>query len=55
MDSRSDKVAKDVYVKHLMKCGYTNVQIVSSPVDIMGYKNGQLFYFEIKSTNILIF
>lgn len=34
MDSRSDKVAKDVYVKHLMKCGYTNVQIVSSPVDI---------------------
>lgn len=50
MNDRSDIRAKQAYVEHLIKKGYIDVQIVNSPVDIIAYKNGQKYFFEIKAT-----
>lgn len=50
MNDRSDIRAKQAYVEYLMEHGYVDVQIVNSPVDIIAYKNGHKYFFEIKAT-----
>jgi Holliday junction resolvase len=47
---KSDAGAKAAYVRVLEKDGYENIQIKSSPSDIIATKNGETFYFEIKMT-----
>jgi len=51
MKDRSDKKAKESFVLHLAKSGYDNIQIVKEPSDIVAYKNGIKYYFEIKKTS----
>jgi len=48
---KSDISAKNAFSELLSKKGYTNIKIVSSPADIIAFKNGKLYYFEIKFTN----
>lgn len=50
MNDRSDIKAKEAYVNYLTEHGYVDVQIVHSPVDIIAYKNGVKYFFEIKAT-----
>jgi len=48
--SKSDKKAKDTYIKHLKSDGFKNVEIINSPSDISAEKNGETYFFEIKMT-----
>lgn len=48
--NKSDVKAKLAYKTYLENKGYENVEIVSSPSDIIAQKDGQTFYFEIKMT-----
>ncbi len=50
MNDRSDIKAKEAYVNYLIQQGYVDVQIVHLPVDIIAYKNGKKYFFEIKAT-----
>lgn len=50
MNDKSDIKAKEAYVNYLIQQGYGDVQIVHSPVDIIAYKNGKKYFFEIKAT-----
>lgn len=50
MESKSDKKAKEAFVKKLLKKGYDNAEIKSSPADIVAYKDGYEWFFEIKKT-----
>ena len=50
MSIKSDIKAKNAYIKHLEKNGFTNCRVESSPADIIAEKNGKVFYFEIKKT-----
>lgn len=47
---KSDKNAKEAFVEYLTERGYTEVQIVKAPSDIIAKKNGIQWYFEIKMT-----
>lgn len=47
---KSDKNAKEAFVEYLTERGYTEVQIVKAPSDIVAKKNGVQWYFEIKMT-----
>lgn len=47
---KSDKDAKLAFVEHLESKGFTEVQIVQSPSDIIAKKDGEQWYFEIKMT-----
>ena len=47
---KSDKDAKASFVQHLEENGFTDVQIVKAPSDIIAKKNGIQWYFEIKMT-----
>ena len=47
---KSDKDAKEAYIKKLQSEGYSNIKIISTPADIIASKNGLDFYFEIKKT-----
>lgn len=51
MKDRSDKQAKDAFVKHLTKEGYSDIKIVKSPADIIAFKDSVKYYFEIKKTS----
>jgi len=48
---KSDKKAKDAFVKDLAKRGYHDIKIVKEPADIIAKKDGEKFYFEIKKTS----
>lgn len=50
-NSRSDRAAKEEFVKELEKEGYEKVEIISTPVDIIAEKDGVKWYFEIKKTS----
>ena len=47
---KSDKDAKAAFVQHLVENGFTDVQIVQAPSDIIAKKDGVQWYFEIKMT-----
>ena len=47
---KSDKNAKEAFVEYLTERGYTEVQIVKAPSDIIAKKDGVQWYFEIKMT-----
>ena len=47
---KSDVAAKTAYISYLSRIGYEDARIVSSPSDIVAYKDGQQWYFEIKMT-----
>ena len=47
---KSDKDAKATFVAHLENRGFTDVQIVKAPSDIIAKKDGLQWYFEIKMT-----
>ena len=47
---KSDKDAKAAFVQHLEEKGFTDVQIVKAPSDIIAMKDGVQWYFEIKMT-----
>ena len=47
---KSDKNAKEAFVEYLTQRGYTEVQIVKAPSDIIAKKDGVQWYFEIKMT-----
>ncbi|MBR4844875.1 MAG: hypothetical protein IKU98_00465 [Bacteroidaceae bacterium] len=47
---KSDKDAKAAFVQHLEENGFTDVQIVKAPSDIIAKKDGVQWYFEIKMT-----
>ena len=47
---KSDKDAKAAFVQHLEERGFTDVQIVQAPSDIIAKKDGIQWYFEIKMT-----
>lgn len=49
-NSRSDVRAKKAFANHLSAMGYENVRLATRPADIIAEKNGQDWYFEIKST-----
>jgi hypothetical protein len=51
MKDRSDKAAKDAFVARLAEEGYRDIGIVKSPADIVAYKDGVGYYFEIKKTS----
>jgi hypothetical protein len=46
--SKSDKKAKDAYIKHLKSNGYENVEIINSPSDISAEKNGETYFLKSK-------
>ena len=48
---KSDKKAKDAFVNELLLRGYSDVKITKDPADIVAFKNGERFYFEIKKTS----
>lgn len=48
---KSDVDAKEAFVSLLIKRGYEDVRIASSPADIIAIKEGVKHYFEIKFTN----
>lgn len=48
--TKSDVKAKKEYCKYLQNNGYSNVSIVSIPVDIIAEKDGHVYFFEIKMT-----
>jgi hypothetical protein len=48
--SKSDKKAKEAYVKELVKQKYEKIEIVNFPSDIKAEKDGEVYYFEIKMT-----
>ena len=50
LNSKSDVIAKNAYMKKLKSQGYKNVRVTSKPSDIQATKDGKDFYFEIKST-----
>lgn len=50
MGNKSDVLAKEAYARKLREEGYDNVEIVPRPSDIIAYKNGEKYYFEIKKT-----
>lgn len=47
---KSDVAAKTAYISYLSRIGYEDARIVSSPSDIVAYKDGRQWYFEIKMT-----
>lgn len=47
--SKSDVPAKAAYVKELKNRGF-NTKVVNAPADIEAIKDGQVWYFEIKTT-----
>ena len=47
---KSDKDAKAAFVQHLEEKGFTDVQIVQAPSDIIAMKEGEQWFFEIKMT-----
>ena len=51
MNEKSDVKAKEEYVNVLKGRGYTNVQISSTPSDIIAFKSGKKYFFEIKVAN----
>ena len=48
---RSDVDAKDALSMHLSNNGYNKIEVVSSPSDIIAYKNNKKYYFEVKKTS----
>ena len=50
MNKKSDVVAKEAYLKELIKEGYENPKIISSPTDIHAFKDNAEYFFEIKMT-----
>ena len=48
---RSDIDAKDALSMHLTDNGYSKIEIVSSPSDIIAYKDNKKYYFEVKKTS----
>lgn len=50
VNAKSDKNAKEAFVKQLEKEGYSDVKIVQAPSDIIAMKEGVQWYFEIKMT-----
>tara|TARA_B100001971_G_scaffold185540_1_gene184883 strand:+ start:481 stop:957 length:477 start_codon:yes stop_codon:yes gene_type:complete len=50
VNKKSDVPAKKAFVEHLKKKGFDGVKVISSPSDIIAYKNGEKHYFEIKYT-----
>lgn len=50
MIDKSDKKAKESFTLELRKRGFTNIQIVKEPSDIIAEKDGEKYYFEIKKT-----
>ena len=48
--SKSDKKAKEAYVKVLAENEYKNIEIINFPSDIKAEKKGEVYYFEIKMT-----
>jgi Holliday junction resolvase len=50
MKKTSDTWAKQALVNELIRKGYHNVRIVGTPCDVIGEKNGVVYYFEVKST-----
>lgn len=51
LNIKSDKKAKDAFVEILKIRGYSDVKIVKAPSDIIGVKNGEKYFFEIKKTS----
>jgi hypothetical protein len=51
MNIKSDKKAKEVFVKALEIRGYSDVRIAKAPADILALKNGEKYLFEIKKTS----
>lgn len=52
MFNKSDKKAKESFVFELEKRGFSNIQIVKEPSDIIAEKDGEKFFFEIKKTSV---
>ena len=48
---RSDVDAKDALSMHLSDNGYSKIEIVSSPSDIIAFKDNKKYYFEVKKTS----
>ena len=42
MNDKSDKSAKEQFVNYLKSKGYTDVEIKSTPCDIIAKKNGEM-------------
>ena len=51
MNEKSDKIAKQKYVEYLKSNGFDDVKIIKAPSDIIAYKDGEKYYFEIKMTH----
>ena len=51
INEKSDVKAKNAFCEELMQKGYTSTKIVSQPSDIIAYKDGEKYYFEIKFTS----
>ena len=47
---KSDVAAKTAYISQLNNAGFQDARIVSTPSDIIAFKDGQQWYFEIKMT-----
>lgn len=50
MATKSDVKAKKAFIAYLEKQGYTSAKIISQPADIVAWKDGEMYYFEIKMT-----
>lgn len=51
MKDRSDKEAKEAFANYLSKDGYVDIKVVREPSDMIAYKDGIKYYFEIKKTS----
>jgi hypothetical protein len=50
INHKSDKKAKLAFKEFLTERNYTNIEIVSTPVDVTAEKDGNKYFFEIKMT-----
>ena len=51
INEKSDVKAKEAFCNVLIQNGYTSPKIIASPSDIIAYKGGVEYYFEIKYTS----
>ncbi len=51
MMNKSDKEAKKAFSVYLSRNGYVDVKVVKEPSDIIAYKDGVKYFFEIKKTS----
>lgn len=51
VNQKSDVPAKTAFIAELLSRGYSNARVTKRPADITAEKDGETYFFEIKSTS----